>query len=421
MLPSMGKIIRMGAVYGWIMPNNQTDNIYFNTQELVSYTGIIESPKVGDEVIYSMSKNAQGPIAACIHKQCTREIVEELIDKFRFNTKTCSFLKKHLNDSENNNFANTNKGNGLGYYINRVGIDLYDSYSADEIERLFAEKLSAEEYAKAVDLLIDDVVKNDSSKSYNLFLKSHSYTKSHKMYFESKELLEKALRVFKGQEGKIKYFKGLLNTIKSLSDRIEITDELLVDIINSRKNSFAEIPQYVKTAILNHKDFNGITLDKETVRTGLFKEAYIDELKDNIKQNKADDMSYLTLIRLQLAFHPADYNPKDDIYSFLINRAKNIIALGDAQRYPDARYLLRLAYRQKSDDIKFDNSLGLYFITLGDYTTTEVDMYMSTSAYKTEDLLRNVIASDLDNSLELMLLCDSNSIIRNRIVKEYEK
>lgn len=132
-------------------------------------------------------------------------------------------------------------------------------------------------------------------------------------------------------------------------------------------------------------------------------------------------MSYLTLIRLQLAFHPADYNPKDDIYSFLINRAKNIIALGDAQRYPDARYLLRLAYRQKSDDIKFDNSLGLYFITLGDYTTTEVDMYMSTSAYKTEDLLRNVIASDLDNSLELMLLCDSNSIIRNRIVKEYEK
>lgn len=421
LLPSMGKIIRMGAVYGWIMPNNQTDNIYFNTQELVSYTGIIESPKVGDEVIYSMSKNAQGPIAACIHKQCTREIVEELIDKFRFNTKTCSFLKKHLNDSENNNFANTNKGNGLGYYINRVGIDLYDSYSADEIERLFAEKLSAEEYAKAVDLLIDDVVKNDSSKSYNLFLKSHSYTKSHKMYFESKELLEKALRVFKGQEGKIKYFKGLLNTIKSLSDRIEITDELLVDIINSRKNSFAEIPQYVKTAILNHKDFNGITLDKETVRTGLFKEAYIDELKDNIKQNKADDMSYLTLIRLQLAFHPADYNPKDDIYSFLINRAKNIIALGDAQRYPDARYLLRLAYRQKSDDIKFDNSLGLYFITLGDYTTTEVDMYMSTPAYKTEDLLRNVIASDLDNSLELMLLCDSNSIIRNRIVKEYEK
>lgn len=147
------------------------------------------------------------------------------------------------------------------------------------------------------------------------------------MYFESKELLEKALRVFKGQEGKIKYFKGLLNTIKSLSDRIEITDELLVDIINSRKNSFAEIPQYVKTAILNHKDFNGITLDKETVRTGLFKEAYIDELKDNIKQNKADDMSYLTLIRLQLAFHPADYNPKDDIYSFLINRAKTLLHL----------------------------------------------------------------------------------------------
>ena len=151
----------MGAVYGWIMPNNQTDNIYFNTQELVSYTGIIDSPKVGDEVIYSMSKNTQGPIAACIHKQCTKEVVEELIDKFRFNTKTCSFLKKHLDDYENINLANTNKGNELGYYLNRVGVELYDSYSADETERLFAEKLSAEEYAKGVNLLIDEVVKSD--------------------------------------------------------------------------------------------------------------------------------------------------------------------------------------------------------------------------------------------------------------------
>ena len=38
LLPSMGKILRMGPVYGWISPNNQEENLYFNTTELISYS-----------------------------------------------------------------------------------------------------------------------------------------------------------------------------------------------------------------------------------------------------------------------------------------------------------------------------------------------------------------------------------------------
>lgn len=424
LLPSMGKIIRMGAVYGWIMPNNQTDNIYFNTQELVSYTGIIDSPKVGDEVIYSMSKNTQGPIAACIHKQCTKEVVEELIDKFRFNTKTCSFLKKHLDDYENINLANTNKGNELGYYLNRVGVELYDSYSADETERLFAEKLSAEEYAKGVNLLIDEVVKSDLTKSYNLFLRSYSYTKSHKMYNESKVLVKKALRVFAKHERKVKYFKGLLRNINSLSDRIEITDKLIAGILCSPEKSSLNLQPYVRNSILNHKDFNGIIPDQETIRTGLYKEDYIEEVKEYIKQNKADDLSYLTLIKLQFAFHPDEYDPKEDINNFLLSRAKNLLAVGDVKLYAEVRYLLRLYYSNRNFEPSLDYTVGLYLMTLCEYSVSEIEMYVSSSAgrigYKIDDLLKKVVRGNIDNTLEIAMISSSNSVIKQRIIKELE-
>lgn len=424
LLPSMGKIIRMGAVYGWIMPNNQTDNIYFNTQELVSYTGIIDSPKVGDEVIYSMSKNTQGPIAACIHKQCTKEVVEELIEKFRFNTKTCSFLKKHLDDYENINLANTNKGNELGYYLNRVGVELYDSYSADETERLFAEKLSAEEYAKGVNLLIDEVVKSDLTKSYNLFLRSYSYTKSHKMYNESKVLVKKALRVFARHERKVKYFKGLLRNINSLSDRIEITDKLIAGILCSPEKSSLNLQPYVRNSILNHKDFNGIIPDQETIRTGLYKEDYIEEVKEYIKQNKADDLSYLTLIKLQFAFHPDEYDPKEDINNFLLSRAKNLLAVGDVKLYAEVRYLLRLYYSNRNFEPSLDYTVGLYLMTLCEYSVSEIEMYVSSSAgrigYKIDDLLKKVVRGNIDNTLEIAMISSSNSVIKQRIIKELE-
>ena len=111
------------------------------------------------------------------------------------------------------------------------------------------------------------------------------------MYDVSESLIKKALVVFKKQDGKTKYFKGLLNTINTLSNRIEITEKSIDNIINSIGQSSVHLPLYVKNAILNHKDFNGITPDQETIRTGLYKEEYIDEVKDYIKQNNADDLS----------------------------------------------------------------------------------------------------------------------------------
>lgn len=424
-LPSMGRIIKIGPNFGWIKPYNQEKDLYFNISELVSYAGIVDAPTVGDEVIYTLGRNAQGPIAFCVHKQCSRDIVEELIEKTqRYDPKISARLRKRIEDYDNlNPDAFDNKG-GLTYYLKKVGVNPKSSFSPNSVEKLFAENLSSNEYAIAIEYLIDEVEKKDPAKCYNLFLRSSSYARSHKMYDVSKHLIEKALEMFKGESGKMKYFKGLLKTIDTLSKRIEINENTLAESLEISRHSFPFMPTYVRDIILSYKDFNGITPDKDTIRTGLYKEEYIEELKDNIKQNNADDLLYLTMIKLQLSFHPNEYNPKDDLSKFLVNRAKNILATGDDNRYSDVRYLFRLAYHIKTIDKGFDNTVGLYLMTLGDYTASEIDMFMNKgdrSDYKFEDLLKNVLSNGVDNTIELTLLADSNEDIKNRIIREYEK
>lgn len=424
LLPSMGKIIKMGHAYGFIKPINQENNLFFSTSELVSYAGILDAPSIGDDVVYSLGQNLQGPIAVSVFKQCSQDIVEELIEKLRYDTKTSTRLKKHIEDFDNHNSETSDNTDGLAYYLEKVGVNPRTPFSPNDVEKRFAEHLSSDEYAIAIEYLIDEVIKKDPAKCYNLFLRSSSYAKSHKMYEVSKHLIEKALEVFKRELGKVRYFKGLYRSVESLVGRIEINDKTLANSLEISSHVFPIMPVYVRNLILNYKDFNGITPDKDSIRTGLYRESYIEELKESIKQNSADDLLYLTMMKLQLAFHPKEYNPKDDISKFLVNRSKNILATGGESRYSDVRYLLRLAYHLKSFEKKgFDDTVGLYLMTLADYTASEIDMYMrgDQSNYKFDELLKNVLAKDIDNSLELTLLAESNVAIKNRIIREYEK
>ena len=423
LLPSMGKIKKMWAAYGYIKPYNQEKDLYFYTSELVSYAGIIESPSVGDEVVYTLGQNSQGPIALCIHKQCTKEVVEDLVEKFRYDTKTYSRLKEHIEDFNNLNAETSDNIEGLAYYLEKVGVNPRTSFSPKTAEKLFAEKLSSDEYVIAIELLIDEVVKKDPSKCYNLFLHSSSYAKTHKMYDVAKHLISKALEVYKEEEGIVVYYSNMLKNINRLSDRlsnrIEINENTIAKSLEISRHVFPFIPTYVRDSILAYKEFNGIRPDKYTIRTGLYKEEYIKTIKLN---NNADDKTYLTLMKLQLAFHPKEYNPKDDISKFLVLRAKNIIASGEEQRYNEVRYLLRLAFRFKSFERSFDDTVGLYLMTLGDYTSSEIDMYMNgLGNYKFDDLLKNILVNEVDNTLELTLLANSNADIKDLLVKEYKK
>ena len=111
---------------------------------------------------------------------------------------TCAQLKKQLVNSEKQTTYNEEENEGLNDYFSTIGISLDKQIDPNEVERLFSEseRLTPEEYVKAVNLLIDEVVKSDSSKSYNLFLRSISYARRHMMYNSAKLLIKKALNVF---------------------------------------------------------------------------------------------------------------------------------------------------------------------------------------------------------------------------------
>ena len=79
-----------------------------------------------------------------------RDVVEDLVEKFRYDTKICSRLKKHIEEFDNLNSDALDNSNGLAYYLEKVGVNPRTSFSPNEVEKSFAEKLSSNEYANLV-------------------------------------------------------------------------------------------------------------------------------------------------------------------------------------------------------------------------------------------------------------------------------
>ena len=423
MLPSMGKLKRKGPKFGFIA-TDQGEDLYFSHAELVSYYGILDEPSVGDDVIFSLDKNSKGAVAKCVHKQCSRDTMEELIEKMQslshpFYTR----LRHQLENFEKQADKIEDETTNLYYFFKRAGLaQLKEDYNPNNVERAFAERLTQEEYIKAINLLIDETVKKDPTKSYNLFLRSSSYARSHGMFDNAEQIIKKALDVFSDVH-KIKgYFNTLLKQIVNLRQRFLVTEEIIAKNLEILNGHFPSIPSYVKDAILSYKDFNGITRDKAAVQTGWYKKEYIEELKEKIKQNNADDSLCLTLMKLEIALAPKIYNPISDMSHFLVNRAKKLLALGNSQKYSEVRYLLRLSFRFKTFELGFDDTVGLFLMTLGNYSHTDIDMYMrgERRGYTFENLCNSIDLCE-ETTLELALLSTSNEKIKSRIIKWYEE
>ncbi len=423
MLPSMGKLKRKGPMFGFIA-TDQGEDLYFSHAELVSYYGILDEPSVGDDVIFSLDKNSKGVVAKCVHKQCSRDTMEELIEKMQslshpFYTR----LRHQLENFEKQTGKIEDETTNLYHFFKRAGLaQLKEDYNPNNVERAFAERLTQEEYIKAINLLIDETVKKDPSKSYNLFLRSSSYARSHGMFDDAEKIIEKALDIFSDVH-KIKgYFNTLLKQIVNLRQRFRVTEEIVTKNLEVLNEHFPSMPSYVKDAILSYKDFNGITRDKAAVQTGWYKKEYIEELKEKIKQNNADDSLCLTLMKLEIALAPKSYNPISDMSHFLVNRAKKLLALGNRQKYSEVRYLLRLSFRFKTFELGFDNTVGLFIMTLGNYSPTDIDMYMRGEGtdYKLGNLWNSIDLCE-ETTLELALLSISNEKIKSRIIKWYEE
>lgn len=419
-LPYDGTLIKMNSSFGWIQQNEKSENLYVGANQIVHFSGILDAPAPGDKVIYSIGRNKKGSMAVCVHKQCSREVMESLIDRFEsYDKETAKHLEEQLNRFDEES-ALVPSYSILEDALSKVGIDSGKPFSPDEAEIRFAEQLSAEEYAPAMKLLIQQAIISNASKSYNLFLRANSYARKNGLIDWSIEILELAIKTYSSESGKVGYFRSLLKSAKELSNRVTITERSLSDAINYSINKFGEIPSYVKDVILSYKDFSGITLDAETMRSGMYKIDYIKDVEDSLKENPADDLLYLTLIKLALIFKKDTYDPHSDIRKFLVNRATKIISVGDVDKYDEARYLLRLSYTNNKLEGAGNDSVGLYLMTIGSYSAEDIDMYLKgfRENLKIDEILKNVIRlNDEVADLELALLAASNTSLEERIYR----
>lgn len=100
LLPANGTLLSIGPKFGWVKPLEQSDsNIYMPLSEIVRLNGVIDAPKVGDEVIYSLGQNAHGNVAVCVHKRCSRHVVEELIERLgKYDSRKAQRLRERLQE-----------------------------------------------------------------------------------------------------------------------------------------------------------------------------------------------------------------------------------------------------------------------------------------------------------------------------------
>lgn len=424
-IPADGVIISLGNKFGFIRPfDGSVQELYMSLMEVVEHPGIIDTPKIGDKVLYTPGKNKQGPIATCVIKQCSVDVLEELAEKYSsFDPKKAKLMEKRIttlpaSGKQGNPFKDLVKT--LSRYLDQLGLNK-SKISPDEVEIIMAEKLTPEDYQTAMQAMVKIVVATQPSKSYNLFLRTTSYARSHGFDDWAIELLELAMKTFATEDGKQRYFRTLLKSIKQLKNRIVINDESLSQAISESENIFGPIPQYVKVALLSYKEFSGVTLDKDTSRSSKYKVEYIDEVKASLENNKTNDLMYLTLIKLQLSFNADSYNPADDIRKFLFSRGENIISNYSKERFSEARYLIRLGLKDRNLEKGMDDCVSLYLMTLGEYTQNDIDVYVKDKKnLKFDKILRNVITHPSDKTdLELAFLANCNSYILNRILKEY--
>lgn len=102
LLPANGTLLSIGPKFGWVKPMEPSDsNIYMPLSEIVRLNGVIDAPKVGDEVIYSLGQNAHGNVAVCVHKRCSRHVVEELIERLgKYDSRKAQRLRERIADAD---------------------------------------------------------------------------------------------------------------------------------------------------------------------------------------------------------------------------------------------------------------------------------------------------------------------------------
>ncbi len=98
-IPGMGRVSRLGPNFGFIQPNDpDAPSIFMPRGEIITIHGLMRSPNVGDEVIYTPSTNRQGQAAKCIHLACSLGTLEDMAERLaNYDPRNASILRARIN------------------------------------------------------------------------------------------------------------------------------------------------------------------------------------------------------------------------------------------------------------------------------------------------------------------------------------
>lgn len=97
-IPGLGRISRLGPNFGFIQPNDpEAASVFLPRSEILSIHGLIKSPNVGDEVIYTAVTNRQGHAAKCVHLACSLATLEEMADRLStYDPRNASIIRSRI-------------------------------------------------------------------------------------------------------------------------------------------------------------------------------------------------------------------------------------------------------------------------------------------------------------------------------------
>lgn len=252
-LPANGYIERLGPQFGFIrVVGGDSPNIYLPRNEFVSMAGVLTPPEEGDHVIFTYGMNSRGPVAKCVHKQCTVYTQERLISRLsNCDPKNANLLRRQLAEAYDNdalcdrpearversimvnNFRQRNSA--LGQEVIEA-IDNGENVSSHDLltsEKIFARTLDYDDYLRNADKLLRYSCKYDRPRAYQLYLRITKTARDNGDEETALKYVQEACDFYINEPGSYKTFSDLGNRIRDVyapESSIIPTDEEIAEV-----------------------------------------------------------------------------------------------------------------------------------------------------------------------------------------------
>lgn len=245
-MPANGRIDRLGPQFGFIRPlDSEGPNIYVPRNEFISAPGILSAPEEGDFVVFSYGMNYHGPVAKCVHRQCTIATQEALIARLsNCDGRNAHELQKQLDNVYETGVPSTPPAPRSDWaprqqqqrnnrrQIDRERImqaveygDFVDGRELLQLEKELSYTATPDDYLKDADKLLRFSQTHDRPRAYQLFLRISKVARDMGRVEDALKYVREACEFYRYEPGSYNTFVDLEARITQSQNPQEETDD----------------------------------------------------------------------------------------------------------------------------------------------------------------------------------------------------